>query len=393
MVAIYMGTITKRTTAKGEVRYRALVQVRKHDINYNQSRTFSKKTLAEAWIKKIELEIEVNPELLCQSKAKSNKQKLTLAAALEKYLSEVTDFGRSKRMGIRFLTQWPIGSILLHNLKRQDFTEHTLLRRSGYSAIGALPIASSTALQDLQYIKAVLSHAELVWGEKVDLFELEQAMKGLRNARIIARSLKRTYLPSTSELQLLTNHYYIRWMRGRTAVPMHLIMWFAIYSCRREAEITRLRLEDYNKNHQEWLVRDLKNPNGSKGNNKAFIVSKNAETLINELMKQDVRDKMLSLGGDSKLLVPLDSKTYAARWREGVKYLGLEGLRFHDLRHEGATRLAEDGLTIPQLQQYTLHDSWSSLERYVNLKRREERLDFSEAIENAKIHWKEITSN
>ena len=52
MVAIYMGTITKRTTAKGEVRYRALVQVRKHDINYNQSRTFSKKTLAEAWIKK-----------------------------------------------------------------------------------------------------------------------------------------------------------------------------------------------------------------------------------------------------------------------------------------------------------------------------------------------------
>ena len=102
---------------------------------------------------------------------------------------------------------------------------------------------------------------------------------------------------------------------------------------------------------------------------------------------------MLSLGGDSKLLVPLDSKTYAARWREGVKYLGLEGLRFHDLRHEGATRLAEDGLTIPQLQQYTLHDSWSSLERYVNLKRREERLDFSEAIENAKIHWKEITSN
>ncbi len=70
--------------------------------------------------KKIELELEVNPER--QSKAKSNKPKLTLAEALEKYLSEVTDFGRSKRMGIRFLTQWPIGSILLHNLKRQDFT-------------------------------------------------------------------------------------------------------------------------------------------------------------------------------------------------------------------------------------------------------------------------------
>lgn len=384
-----MGSITKRITSKGETRYRALVQVRREGEDYNESRTFSKKTLAEAWIKKRETEIEANPELLNKAR-KKDKPVLTLADALKKYLLEVTDFGRSKRMGIRFLTDWPIGNIPLRDLKRQDFTEHTILRRNGYPAIGAAPIASSTALQDLQYLKVVLSHADLVWGEKVDIFELEKAMTGLRNARLIARSVKRTYLPSTSELQLLTNHYYMRWMRGRTAIPTHLIMWFAIYSCRREAEITRLRLEDYDRQHQEWLVRDIKNPNGSKGNNKAFIVNPNAKLLIDELMAKNVREKMLSLGGDPKLLVPLDAKAYATRWREGIKYLGLEDLRFHDLRHEGATRLAEDGLTIPQLQQYTLHDSWSSLERYVNLKRRTDRLDFAEAIQNAKRNWQKI---
>lgn len=47
-----MGTITKRVTTKGEVRYRALIQIRKQDVNFSESKTFSKKVLAEAWIKK-----------------------------------------------------------------------------------------------------------------------------------------------------------------------------------------------------------------------------------------------------------------------------------------------------------------------------------------------------
>ena len=55
-----------------------------------------------------------------------------------------------------------------------------------------------------------------------------------------------------------------------------------------------------------------------------------------------------------------------------------------DLRHEGITRLAEDGLTIPQIQQVSLHESWESLRRYVNLSHREDRLDFVEAIKVAK---------
>jgi len=67
---------------------------------------------------------------------------------------------------------------------------------------------------------------------------------------------------------------------------------------------------------------------------------------------------------------------------------GIEDLRFHDLRHEGITRLAEDGLTIPQLQQISLHESWESLRRYVNLKSRRDRLDFVEAMKVAKNWYK-----
>ena len=60
-------------------------------------------------------------------------------------------------------------------------------------------------------------------------------------------------------------------------------------------------------------------------------------------------------------------------------------MRFHDLRHEAATRLAEQGLTVPQIQQYTLHDDWNSLKRYVNLDIiRKDLLTYKQAIEVAK---------
>ena len=109
------------------------------------------------------------------------------------------------------------------------------------------------------------------------------------------------------------------------------------------------------------------------------------QILIDELMKPDVRERMLKLGGDIDLLIPINHKSFATRWQQGLKMLGIQDLRFHDLRHEGATRLAENGLTIPQLQQHTLHESWSSLERYVQIRRRNSRLDFKEAIQNAEL--------
>jgi hypothetical protein len=39
-------------------------------------------------------------------------------------------------------------------------------------------------------------------------------------------------------------------------------------------------------------------------------------------------------------------------------------LHFHDLRHEGISRLFEMGRTIPQAASVSGHRSWASLQRY-----------------------------
>ena len=46
---------------------------------------------------------------------------------------------------------------------------------------------------------------------------------------------------------------------------------------------------------------------------------------------------------------------------------GLEGLRFHDLRHEATSRLFEKGLSIMEVASITGHKSLAMLNRYTHL--------------------------
>jgi hypothetical protein len=48
--------------------------------------------------------------------------------------------------------------------------------------------------------------------------------------------------------------------------------------------------------------------------------------------------------------------------------LGIEDLRFHDLRLGATSQLFERGYQIHEVAQFTLHESWNELKRYTNLK-------------------------
>lgn len=377
MVAI-MGTITKRVTTKGEVRYRALIQVRKQDIDFSESKTFSKKTFAEAWLKKREAEIEVNPDILLgKVKAKS----IRLLEAIDKYIEDVNGIGTSKLYKLQHLKTYNFAQKRLSELTREDYVQYTMTRRRGDPDKGINAISKATAEQDLQYLRSVLNHAELVLNEHSAIGELNLAMRGLRNARQIDRSESRERLPTSQELQTLTSHFYSLWLRPNATMPLHLIMWLAIYTSRRRGELFRLRLEDYDPDHGVWMARDIKNPKGAQGNNKRFKVNENAKNIIDQLLDPVLRKKMMRLGGDDSLLLPLDASSTTRIFTNTCKIYGIDDLWWHDLRHEAATRFAEQGLTIPQIQQYTLHDSWGSLQRYVNLDMiRKKVLDYKDAI-------------
>ena len=374
-----MGTISQRKLADGTIRFRAEIRIsRKGLANFKESKTFSSMRLAQKWLAMREEEIEENPDILL---GKSDVTNITLANAIEKYLDEVgNEYGRTKTYCLRLIQKFPIAQYIITKIKPADISEHVALRKAGYAKLDLKPIATSTLQHELLHIRGVLSHAHAMWDVNVDLAGFDKATAQLRKTRQISSSGKRDRLPTTAELKKLTEYFYRKWQKPVYSYPMHLIIWFAIYSCRRESEITEMLLADYDEDNEVWKVRDLKNPNGSKGNHKEFNVLEPCRKMIELLQVKSTRKRMLNRGYDKDLLIPLSPKTIGGEFRNACKILGIEGLRFHDLRHEGCTRLAEQGFTIPQIQQVSLHDSWGSLERYVSVKKRKKMMGLDEVL-------------
>ena len=67
-------------------------------------------------------------------------------------------------------------------------------------------------------------------------------------------------------------------------------------------------------------------------------------------------------------IFPYSTVAISAAFTRACKMLGIEDLHFHDLRHEGVSRLFEMGKTIPQVASVSGHRSWTSLKRYSHLR-------------------------
>lgn len=372
-----MGTIAQRKTKDGTPRYRAVIRIDRDGYPpFSQSKTFSKRALATAWIKKREAEIESNPDIMLNREAKS----MRLQDVIIKYIDELGDqFGRTHIKSLLLISRLPIAAKQIGMLRREDYTAFADGRLSGKYE-GLTPITPATLNGDMIGLRSVLKQAKLAWGLNVNLAEFEDAMLGLKHSRKVGASKQRNRTPTSDELQKLTTYFYTRFSRHKSYYPMHLIIWLAIYTARRQDELTRLRLSDYN--GEWWLVRDAKSPQGSIGNHINTKVTDKAVGVINALRDDKIRDT-LKAGNklwDSELLLPLSGKTVSTRFTHACKMLGIDDLHFHDLRHEAATRLSEQGLTVPQMQQVTGHESWSSLQRYVSVTPRKTVLDFDEAM-------------
>lgn len=371
-----MGSIRTKKSKDGTPRYYAEIRINKNDTKFSESKTLSTKTLAKSWLRQRELELESNPSLLQKSQQKS----MTFGNLAKLYLDSTHGkFARSWVSTILMLSKIPIASLTVDKMTAADFNEFAHARLNGHYT-GYRPIGSSTLKNNMLTIKGLLHFGESL-GLDVPLADFEKSMQGLSRTRQSAASNKRNRLPTSDELIRLTRYFQDKYGRRAVAVPMHLIIWFAIYSARRQDELTRLRLLDFD--GEWWQLHDVKNPKGSRGNHKSFLVNDNAKRLIpyftDPILRQNQRTMVKNY--DDDLLIPASSKTISRFFTEGCKLLGIKDLHFHDLRHEACTRYAEQGLTIPQIQAHSLHENWGSLQRYVNIRPRTAVIDYWDMID------------
>lgn len=182
---------------------------------------------------------------------------------------------------------------------------------------------------------------------------MSTAQAACHHLGISGKSRRRSRRPELAELDKLMRHFVDRSKR-RNALPMHRVVAFAIFSTRRQEEITTILWEDLEPGRV--LVRDMKHPGEKAGNDVWCELTPEAERIIEGSPRTDPR------------IFPYGTDAISAAFTRACKLLGIEDLHFHDLRHEGVSRLFEMGRTVPLVASVSGHRSWQSLQRYTHLR-------------------------
>ncbi len=341
-----MATIKARKQANGSTRHTAVVRIRRGTtVLHQESRTFTHRTAALSWARHREVALEEPAGLTLQRHGAP-----TLADLIHWYIETfetISRWQRSKQTHLEFLERHSLGKLEALSLTSADLIRHVQLRR----ADGAGP---ATVLNDLIWIGVVLRAAKSVKELPVRPEIVQQARTACRELRLVGKPRKRTRRPTAEELKRLREHFKRR--DRRATIPMQAIMDFTIASARRESEICRLEWRDNDKATRTGMVRDAKHPTAKDGNHRRFKYTPEAWALVTAQPQT------------SENIFPYDPKSIGTAFTRACKLLGIQDLRFHDLRHEATSRLFERGYQIHEVAQFTVHDSWNELKRYTNLK-------------------------
>jgi len=343
-----MATITQRKQADGSPRYTAQIRLRLAGEAHRESKTFSTKSAATAWAKKREDELKAGGQPV------PTVSRVKIRKLIGDYLADRgPELGRSKLSHLNFLLGQDLGELDAIALSPAQLVAHVRERRAG----GTGP---ATVLNDLIWLRVVWRHAKL-HRIPVAMAPIEEATSYCKAEKLIAKSRQRVRRPTSDELKRIGEWFLARAARRAKVPPMYHLMWAGIYSCRRLDELCRMRLSDWDRERSVWVVRDVKHPDGAAGHHLEMVVTERLLPVIQTL------ERVIQRRPGEDRLVPWASKSVGTYWRRQLRILGIDDLHWHDLRHEGCSRLAEDGLTIPQIQRISLHESWGALQRYVHV--------------------------
>ena len=341
-----MGTITPRTNAKGELRYKAEVRIRRDGaLVYQETQTFARKAAAEAWMKKRETEM-VKPGALAAARAGNP----TLAEVIEAYITQ----RRKPVVGDKLS--------VLRIIQASDFAKTRCAAiDSGaiyaYAETLAKRLAPSTVGNYLAYLKVVFETATRAWKYPLDLTAVPSARDALREMGLVGSSERRDYRPTLDELDRVMDYLRRRCFGHQGAMPMDMVVAFAIFSTRRLGEIARLHRSQVDVARRKILVTDMKDPRKKSGNNVWVDTTPEAIRILQAVPNTGER------------FFPYTVSAMSDAFKEARAACSASAeLTFHNLRHDGISRLFEiGGLGIPQVAAISGHKRWENLQRYTHL--------------------------
>jgi integrase len=345
-----MATIIKRGP-----RWRAQVRRQGHPP---LSRSFATRADAASWARDMEHKIDRGQTI-------DPGRKVTFAELLCTYrdhLKGSKGLGRSKTQILNKLEKL-LGSRRLVELKTITFVEFCKTRQ----AEGAGP---ATILQDLSYVGTVLRHGGALLGTEHAVAScitgLETARRTLRHSGQIAKPDERTRRPTDDELKRLIAYWAIN---PRQSIPMIDLILFAVATAMRLGEIVGLRWEDLDEANRTILIRARKHPTKKATNHQKVPLPFRTCTVDGRVVDPlEIMRRQPSAWRREGRIFPHAAQSISTGFRRATTALNIEDLHFHDLRHDGTSRLFEAGWPIERVALMTGHRDWNMLRRYTQLR-------------------------
>lgn len=291
---------------------------------------------------------------------------MTLRDAMQRFIREVLPGKRSRMPDISkarvidpHLGSYPLISLdnkalAVYRDKRLAMKARNYRRyKDGSNEIVELKhrVSTMTVRHELAFIRRVVEHARREWGvhlpagNPVSLVKLPPVSK--------ARDRRLTVDEETTLLALLDNGRDET--RQRNPYLRSLVI-FSIETTSRRSESLRLQWSDVNLGARTALLRNTKN-----GEDRRIGLSTRAVEALMAIPKS--RDGRV---------FPLSENAVRQAWDRALKRLGIKGLHFHDLRHEGTSRLAvKFNGDLMAMSAMTGHKSLQMLKRYTHLRAEE----------------------
>jgi integrase len=339
-----MGTIVERKRKDGTVAYLAQIMRRNGGKIYRESMTFDRRKAAQTWLEKREKELD-RPGALDAVRAADP----TLGEAIDRYIAESRRaMGDTKAQVLRTLKGFPIADMRCSEIASQDIVDLATSLSEGRTP--------QTVQNYLSHLSAIFTLARPAWGFPLNAQAMKDAAIVARRLGLTGKPRQRDRRPSLEEIAKLMAHFEVRKRRRPRSAPMDRIIAFALFSTRRLDEITRITWADFEPEAKRIIVRDLKHPGDKAGNDTRCDLPDEALRIIKATLKVDAR------------IFPYGADAVSISFTRACKTLAIEDLHFHDLRHEGISRLFEMGWNIPHVASVSGHRTWTSLKRYTHLR-------------------------
>lgn len=315
------------------------------------SKTFRTKRDAQDWARRTEDEMVRGVFI-----QRSASERTTLEPALNRYLNEVSitkkpSTRQAEAKKARVLIQH-LGKYSLAALSPDVIAEYRDKRLNSTTRRGD-PVSNNTVRLELALLSHLYTTAIQEWG-------IGLASNPVRNIRKPSpgRGRDRRLTPAEERKLLSAAHQHSNPM-------LAWIIELALETGMRKSEITGLHRHQVNLKKRIILLQDTKNEDS-----RLVPLSRRATDVMKAALNNPVRpiDTDLVFFGEPGKNGRRGPYVFTKTWNELKKRIGMQDLRFHDLRHEAVSRMIEAGLSDQEVSSISGHRSMQMLRRYTHLR-------------------------